>query len=133
ELLRSGAELGGEQSGHIIFPKRSLVGDGMATALAVLRAVTEKSVTLSEAAEGFERTPQLLVNVKVREKVPFEKSAEIMSAATMVENELGDTGRLLLRYSGTENLARVMVEGRDQAVIENAANRLADVIRETLG
>ena len=133
ELLRSGAELGGEQSGHIIFPKRSLVGDGMATALAVLRAITEKGVTLSEAAAGFERTPQILVNVKVREKVPFEESAEIMSAATEVENELGNTGRLLLRYSGTENLARVMVEGRDQAMIEKAANRLADVIRETLG
>jgi phosphoglucosamine mutase len=133
ELLRSGAELGGEQSGHIIFPKRSLVGDGMATALAVLRAITEKGVSLSEAASGFERTPQILINVSVREKIPFEDSAEIMSAATEVENELGDTGRLLLRYSGTENLARVMVEGRDQAAIENAANRLADVIRETLG
>ncbi|HSI88207.1 MAG TPA: phosphoglucosamine mutase [Pyrinomonadaceae bacterium] len=133
ELLRSGAELGGEQSGHIIFPKRSLVGDGMATALAVLRAITEKGVTLSESADGFERTPQLLVNVRVREKVPFEESADIISAVKEVENELGDTGRLLLRYSGTENLARVMVEGSDQADIENAANRLADVIRETLG
>src|SRR5690606_40710491 len=76
ELLRSGAELGGEQSGHIIFPKRSLVGDGMATALAVLRAITEKSVTLSEAGEGFGRTAQGLVHVKVRVEVRFETFSE---------------------------------------------------------
>ena len=133
ELLRSGAELGGEQSGHIIFPKRSLVGDGMATALAVLRAITERGVSLGDAAGGFDRTPQLLVNVKVREKVPFEDSPEISSAAQEVEKELGDSGRLLLRYSGTENLARVMVEGRDGEMIENAANRLAGVIRRNLG
>ncbi len=132
ELLRSGAELGGEQSGHIIFPKRSLVGDGMATALAVLRAITERGVSLAEAAGGFERTPQILVNVKVLRKVPFEESPEISSAAREVEEELGDEGRLLLRYSGTENLARVMVEGRDGQMIENAANRLAEVIRRNL-
>ena len=133
ELLKTDSEIGGEQSGHIIFPELSLVGDGMMTALLVLRAIGEKKVALSEAANGFVPYPQILKNVKVREKRPFGDVAEIASVAKQVEDELGGAGRLLLRYSGTENLARVMIEGKDQAVIEALAERLADAIAKSIG
>ncbi len=133
ELLRSQGELGGEQSGHIIFPKRSLVGDGMMTATAVLEAMVERGKSLSELTEGFKRYPQILVNVKVREKQPFEENAAIATASQAVEDKLNGSGRLLLRYSGTENLARVMIEGKDQGEIDQLAEQLAGVIRDSLG
>lgn len=132
-LLKTGSEIGGEQSGHIIFPEISLVGDGMMTALLLLRAMTEKGASVSRAADGFVQYPQILKNVKVLEKRPFAEVPEIASAAKQVEYELDGTGRLLLRYSGTENLARVMIEGKDQAVIEALAGRLADTIDKVLG
>ncbi len=133
ELIKSGAEIGGEQSGHIIFPEISLVGDGMMTALLVLRAIKEKGVSLSQATLGFTKFPQILLNVKVREKRPFDNVPEIAAAARQVESELHGEGRLLLRYSGTENLARVMIEGKDQSAIETLAGRLASVIENALG
>jgi phosphoglucosamine mutase len=133
ELLKSGGEIGGEQSGHIIFPKKSLVGDGMLTTLLFLEALAARGVTASQAVAGFTRYPQILVNVPVSEKRPFGEVPEIASAARSLEETLHGDGRLLLRYSGTENLARVMIEGKDQAVIERQANELAGVIRETLG
>ena len=132
ELLTSGAELGGEQSGHVIFPRKSLVGDGMLTALYLFQAVNELGGTLSKAAEGFARYPQILINVHVREKLPFDEVDAIRSAAADVESKLNGSGRLLLRYSGTENLARVMIEGKDQAEIDSLANGLAHVIRQQL-
>jgi phosphoglucosamine mutase len=133
ELLKTGSELGGEQSGHVIFPKESLVGDGIMTALFMLDAIGAKGKPLSEMVSGFTRYPQVLINVKVREKQPFENVTEIANAAREVEAELDQKGRLLLRYSGTENLARVMIEGKDQAEIERQANGLAEVIRTALG
>ncbi len=133
QLLATGSEIGGEQSGHIIFPENSLVGDGMMTALLVLRAIGEKGVSLSAATSGFTAYPQILVNIKVREKLPFEHVPAIASAAAKVEKTLAGQGRLLLRYSGTENLARVMIEGRDQSEVEQLANGLADVIRASIG
>ena len=133
ELLRTNSAIGGEQSGHIIFPARSLVGDGMLTTLFVLEALQENHKTLSEMTEGFNRFPQILVNVKVSKKLPFEEVAEIAEAAAQIEAELGDNGRLLLRYSGTENLARVMIEGENQNTIEAQAHRLAEIIRKSLG
>jgi phosphoglucosamine mutase len=133
ELLRSGSDVGGEQSGHIIFPKVSLVGDGIVTALSVLEAIRARGISLAEAVSGFVRFPQVLVNVRVKEKRPFELVEPIASAAADLERELDGDGRLLLRYSGTENLARVMIEGRDQAVIEQQAGRLAKIIGESLG
>ncbi|MEQ1644819.1 MAG: phosphoglucosamine mutase [Pyrinomonadaceae bacterium] len=132
QLIETRSEIGGEQSGHIIFPEISLVGDGMMTALLVLRAITEKGLTLSQAIDGFARFPQVLVNVKVGEKRPFESVPEIVEASAEIEKELHGEGRLLLRYSGTENLARVMIEGKDQAEIESQANRLASVIAAAL-
>jgi phosphoglucosamine mutase len=133
ELLKTGASLGGEQSGHIIFPEKSLVGDGMMTTLFLLESLYEKSKGLAEMTKGFTRYPQILVNVKVREKRPFEEISEIVEASKLLETELDGKGRLLLRYSGTENLARVMIEGENQTQIESQANRLADVIRMSLG
>lgn len=133
ELLKTNSSIGGEQSGHIIFPKRSLVGDGMQTALYLLEALQENGKTLSEMGNGFTQFPQILINIKVKEKRPFENVPEIMKAALEVEKELGETGRLLLRYSGTENLARVMIEGKNQTEIEDQAQRLADVIEKSLG
>jgi phosphoglucosamine mutase len=133
ELLKTGSEIGGEQSGHIIFPGLSLVGDGMLTALSTLNVMQEESSKLSALVTGFERYPQILVNVRVRDKVPFEHVPEIVAGSLMIENELREQGRLLLRYSGTENLARVMIEGQDQTEIESQANRLADIIRTAIG
>jgi phosphoglucosamine mutase len=133
ELMRTGAELGGEQSGHVIFPRVSLAGDGMITTLNLLRAVREEGRPLDELTEGFERYPQVLVNVRVREKRPFDEVEEIARAAREVGARLEGRGRLLLRYSGTEPLARVMMEGPGQAEIETLAGELAEVIRRTLG
>lgn len=133
ELLSTGTSVGGEQSGHIIFPAKSLVGDGMMTALFLLEVMFEKQRTLSHLTEGFVRYPQILINVKVGEKKPFDEVPEIVDAVQKVEAELGSSGRLLLRYSGTENLARVMIEGKDQATIDRQANSVADVIKTALG
>ncbi|MCA1591038.1 MAG: phosphoglucosamine mutase, partial [Acidobacteria bacterium] len=133
ELLKTGSELGGEQSGHIIFPQRSLVGDGMLTSLMLLETLIATNRSLSEAVVGFNRFPQILVNVPVKRKVAFEDVGEIAAAAKQIESELNGNGRLLLRYSGTEDLARVMIEGKDQMEIERQANELAGVIRERLG
>ena len=133
ELLRSGSALGGEQSGHVIFPRLSLAGDGMITTLALLRVMRESGRGLEELTEGFTRYPQVLVNVRVREKSPFEEVEEVARAAAAVRARLGERGRLLLRYSGTEPLARVMIEGQGQQEIEALAEELAAVIRRRLG
>ncbi|MEO7970200.1 MAG: phosphoglucosamine mutase [bacterium] len=133
ELLRSGATLGGEQSGHIILPKLSLAGDGMITTISLLRVVVDEMKSLHQLTEGFEVFPQVLVNVKVTEKRPFAQFDSINRVAGEIENELGGRGRLLLRYSGTESLARVMIEGESQSQIEVFAGRLTAVIKETLG
>ncbi len=133
ELIRSGSSLGGEQSGHIIFPGISLAGDGLITTLCVLRAMTEAERSLKELTEGFQNFPQILVNVKVKRKPPFGEVAVIKDAAQRIESSLGTRGRLLLRYSGTESLARVMIEGESQEQIETQAAELASVIQESLG
>lgn len=133
ELIRTGSVVGGEQSGHIIFPERSLVGDGMATAVLTLSSLAHRGLSLCDAVAGFQRFPQVLVNVAVKEKRPFEEVRAIAEAAVGLEKEMAENGRLLLRYSGTENLARVMIEGVDQDDIERKAAALADIIRENLG
>jgi len=133
ELLKTNSAVGGEQSGHIIFPEKSFVGDGMMTTLFLLESLYEKGKSLSEMTKGLTRYPQILVNVKVKEKRPFEEVFEIVEASKLLETELDGKGRLLLRYSGTENLARVMIEGENQTQIESQAHRLADVIKTSLG
>lgn len=133
ELLRLGASLGGEQSGHIIMPELSLAGDGMITALCLLRALRESDKTLSQATAGFQQYPQVLVNVRVREKVPFAKLQSVQNEVRDVEERLSHKGRLLLRYSGTEPLARVMIEGEKQFEIEEYAQRIAEAIKREIG
>jgi phosphoglucosamine mutase len=133
ELLKLGACLGGEQSGHIILPDLSLAGDGMITTLCLLRALRESRKTLAEMTAGFKRYPQILLNVRVRQKVPFTDLPSVRAAVSEVEELLSQTGRLLLRYSGTEPLARVMIEGENQGQIEEYARRIADTIEREIG
>jgi phosphoglucosamine mutase len=133
ELLRTKAAIGGEQSGHIIFPRLSLAGDGMLTSLCLLKSMQQAGRELHELVEGFARYPQVLVNVRVREKRPFAEVPEVAGAAKLIESELAGNGRLLLRYSGTEPLARVMIEGPNQGQVNDMANELAGVIKDALG
>jgi phosphoglucosamine mutase len=133
KLLELGASLGGEQSGHIIMPELSLAGDGMITALCLLRALCESRKTLAEMTAGFQQYPQILVNVRVREKVPFAELPSVQAAVAEVEELLSQKGRLLLRYSGTERLARVMIEGEHQRQIEEYASRIARAIEAEIG
>jgi phosphoglucosamine mutase len=133
ELVKTGARLGGEQSGHLIFPRLSLAGDGMITALCLLRAMRDDGKSLSQATEGFKQYPQVLVNVPVVKKIPFDEIEVVQDRVREINNDLVDRGRLLLRYSGTESLARVMIEGDNQEEIEVYANGLAEVIRQEIG
>jgi phosphoglucosamine mutase len=106
----------------------------MITALSLLRVMIESGgKSLKELTAGFARYPQILLNVRVGEKKPFEEMPEVLSLVSQTETELGDRGRLLLRYSGTERLARVMIEGEDQSLIERQAHGLADAIRGAIG
>ena len=132
ELLRSGSSLGGEQSGHIIFPQLSLAGDGLITTLCVLRAMVDDHKSLADLKSGLQIFPQILVNVHVRKKRPFTEIQEINDVKRKVEKELGTRGRLLLRYSGTEALARIMIEGEQQEQIDTLARELAEVIKKHL-
>lgn len=132
-LLATGSEIGGEQSGHIIFPASGLVGDGMATAILLINAVGRSGGKFTDAATGFTRLPQVLVNVRVSSKPSFESIDAIKAVADSTNAALYGKGRLLLRYSGTENLARVMIEGQDQDEIETMANNIARVIKDSIG
>lgn len=133
ELLRRDARLGGEQSGHLIFPDISLAGDGIITAIELLRAVKEAGRDINELATEMKRYPQVLVNVRVKSKPRLQSVPEIRAEIDRLENEMQGRGRLLVRYSGTENLARVMIEGEDQQGIERQANSLAEVIKRAIG
>ena len=133
ELLRSGTSLGGEQSGHIIFPKISLAGDGIITTLMLLRSIVEKQQSLGQLTQGIQRFPQVLVNVRVREKLPFEELPSVQRLASEIQQTLGDRGRLLLRYSGTEPLARVMIEGPTESEVNQHAHNLATAIEKEIG
>lgn len=132
ELLKNGGSLGGEQSGHIIFPEISLAGDGMISALEMLRVMAESKKTLSELAGCFTRYPQVTINVRVASKPPLDSIAPVKEASARIEAELAGKGRLLVRYSGTENLARVMVEGADETSIRQQAESLARLLKERL-
>ena len=133
ELLNRDASLGGEQSGHIILPKLSLAGDGMITSLCLLRAISESRQSLSDLTAELSHYPQVLVNVRVKEKVDFEQLSTVQEAVAEVKERLSNNGRLLLRYSGTEPLARVMIEGSDQREIEKYAEEIAGRIRLEIG
>ncbi|MFP6655822.1 MAG: phosphoglucosamine mutase, partial [Myxococcota bacterium] len=133
EMRKGGHNLGGEQSGHILFLDDSTTGDGIMTALQVLALMARGGRSLSSLKEGFERLPQVTVNIDVAEKSPLETLPSFVTALAQVEKELGDDGRVLVRYSGTELKARVMVEGRDQTRVHALANSLAEVLQRALG
>jgi phosphoglucosamine mutase len=125
--------LGGEQSGHIILgAENGFIGDGMLTALRVLSVMDATGKTLSELAAPYKPYPQVLLNTPVASKPALTDFPEVMAAVRAVEEALGENGRVLLRYSGTENVARVMVEGPDRQVIQAQAQELADCIQAAL-
>ena len=117
EMVRRGLSLGGEQSGHIIFAEHLLTGDGLATALHVLRTLVATGRTLADLASEMTAYPQVLLNVRVPERVALDRMPAVVAAMARVETLLGGQGRLLVRYSGTEPLLRVMLEGQDEAQI----------------
>jgi phosphoglucosamine mutase len=133
EMLKRNANLGGEQSGHIIIKEISLAGDGMITAIELLRAIRNSGRSLSQLTAAMKTYPQVLVNVYVNSKPVLESIPDVKAAMDALEDEMQGRGRLLVRYSGTENLARVMIEGEDQAIIEEQAKRLAAVIKAAIG
>jgi phosphoglucosamine mutase len=125
EMRRAGYNFGGEQSGHLIFLDHMTTGDGMVAALQVLAQMVETGKPLSELARGMTRYPQVLVNVKVREKKPLESLEDVARLIEGIERTLGEDGRVLVRYSGTEAKARVMVEGPDARTIQSYADDIA--------
>jgi len=133
EMVARGANLGGEQSGHTIFLDDLPTGDGLLTSLRMLEVLVERGGTLAGLVEGLVEFPQTLVNVRVRKKPDFAEYPEIAAAVEVVKARLGRDGRIDLRYSGTEPLARVMVEARDRATVDASAKLVADAVRKHLG
>jgi phosphoglucosamine mutase len=127
-----GAALGGEQSGHIICSHYGVSGDGLLTGSHLLAIAADRGVRISELSD-LERSPQILINVTVKRKLPFEELPRVSRELAHAHECLGDSGRILLRYSGTEPLARVMIEGEDGAEIEELAEGIAEAIRSELG
>ncbi len=133
EMRRSGASLGGEQSGHILFPAKATTGDGLLTALLVLDVVHRSGKPLGELIADLQTFPQVILNVRVREKRPMDTLPNVVAAIRSAEDELGSTGRVVIRYSGTEALARVMIEAEDESRMRHHAEAIAATIREELG
>lgn len=134
ERMRAdGYSLGGEQSGHVILREHATTGDGLVTGLSVLGAMVSRGASLSELASVMTRYPQAIENVAVTTKPPLTGIDSVQNAIRQVEDELGDDGRVLVRYSGTQMKARVMVEGPDDAQVKTAAVHIADAIRTTVG
>ena len=123
----------GEQSGDIIFLDYNTTGDGLITALQTLAIMRRTGKRLSELLEGFERLPQVLINVPVTKKTPIEELPTLVAAIRKAEEDFAGNGRVLIRYSGTESKARVMVEGNDTATVTRVAESLADELRRALG
>jgi phosphoglucosamine mutase len=133
QMIATGAALGGEQSGHIIFTGRSTTGDGLLTSLLLLDIVHRSSKSLAELVADLKVFPQVIVNVKVREKRPLEGIPTVAAAIRAAEVELADSGRVVIRYSGTEALARVMIEAESEPLMRHHADTIAAAIRTELG
>ena len=133
QMLATGATLGGEQSGHIIFSGRSTTGDGLLTALLVLDVMHRSGKSLAELTADLKTYPQVILNVKVREKKPMDTVPSVVSAIADAEKALAGTGRVVIRYSGTEALARVMIEAEDETAMRHHAEAIAGAIRAELG
>ena len=128
EMRKHGYNLGGEQSGHLVFLDHATTGDGIIAALRVLAVMVREGKPLSELAGVMQRTPQVLINVKVDRKRPLDELAAVGELIRAVERDLGDDGRVLVRYSGTEAKARVMIEGPNEAAIREQAQTIADAL-----
>jgi phosphoglucosamine mutase len=133
EMLRRGAALGGEQSGHIIFHRYATTGDGLLTALRVFEVMRASGQRLDELTKEIQVFPQLLLNVRVKERRPLEDLPSVAAEIRAAEDSFGDSGRVLVRFSGTEPLARVMVEGPELERVQAFAQRIASSIRAELG
>jgi phosphoglucosamine mutase len=133
EMLKRDAPLGGEQSGHLIYRRYATTGDGMLTALRVLDAIQSSGKDLDTLTQAIEIYPQILVNVRVKERRPLQELVKVNEEIRRVEAEFGAAGRVLVRFSGTEPLARVMVEGPTQERVETTAKAIAAAIQEELG
>jgi phosphoglucosamine mutase len=134
EMLRNGYNLGGEQSGHMIFRDFSTTGDGLVAALQILRIMKARDKSLSHLAKCWSRFPQLVTNIMVREKRPFEQMDTVPKLMLDAETELtSNGGRVLLRYSGTEPKARLLLEGRDAAVLERWSQKISEAIKRQVG
>jgi phosphoglucosamine mutase len=132
EMLRSGSVLGGEQSGHIIFLDDSPAGDGLLTAVKIASLVSMHGA-LPDLITGLKDYPQTIVNVKVRSKPPLSSLPEVSRALSDAQSTLGDSGRIVLRYSGTEPLARVMVEAEHESDVQRFSQSLANALRHSIG
>jgi phosphoglucosamine mutase len=133
EMRRSDAILGGEQSGHIVFLAHATTGDGIVTAMQLLRVMQTSGQALSRLSSVLTKYPQILLNVHVRERIDPLVLPAVKQAYTQAQRRLDGRGRILVRLSGTEPLARVMVEGRDRQAIQAVAEDLAHVIEASLG
>ena len=134
EMLRNGYNFGGEQSGHMIFGDFSTTGDGLVAALQMLRIMKTKGQPLSALAKCWTRFPQLVTNIGVREKRPFEELDGVSQLVKQAEDALKvDGGRVLLRYSGTEPKARLLMEGRSAALLETWSKKISDAIKRQVG
>jgi phosphoglucosamine mutase len=133
EMLRIGANLGGEQSGHLLFLDHATTGDGIVSALQLIGVMRETQSSLGELSQCLVKFPQVLVNVPVRGKPPVDSIPDLAARARSLEAEMNGAGRILLRYSGTESLLRVMIEGEEQARIERMAEELAAIVRRAIG
>jgi phosphoglucosamine mutase len=126
EMLKGDYNLGGEQSGHLIFRESATTGDGILAALQLLKIMTEEQIKMSDLRKCMERLPQVLKNVHVKNKVPLEELPELSASIAKMEDRLGKAGRILFRYSGTESVARIMVEGQEPEEIEAIADDLCE-------
>ena len=133
DMLKHDANLGGEQSGHLIFLDQNTTGDGLVSALQVLRIMIETDSKLSDLASVVKKYPQSLINVKVIKKPPLDSLENVQESIIKVESSLGSAGRVLVRYSGTENICRVMVEGPKQKQVQQMALNIANVIKNEIG
>jgi phosphoglucosamine mutase len=133
ELVKGGYNLGGEQSGHVVFLDHNTTGDGLVTALAVLTLLVEKGEPLSQLRRAMTRFPQVLVNLRVASKPDVETLPSVARAIDEAERTLGERGRVLVRYSGTEPLLRVMIEGEREPQIRALADRIVDAARDAIG
>jgi phosphoglucosamine mutase len=133
EMLKQGAVLGGEQSGHVIFSEYATTGDGILTALRVLEILRDSGKSLDELADAVRTFPQKLVNVRVKQKRPLTDLHAVQAEIAAAEREFAGTGRVVVRFSGTEPLARVMIEADTTEQVEKWTGRIADAIRAELG